>query len=178
MVYPWWLERPLSSSAVEMCCFPAHGCAGFHLDTHSLLECREGEYEILPAMVNMPFSCCYSKEAGKCCQVTAVFNKKSQVSGAEEKGRLISPGSAWLVCGSSRALCTGCWHTQCPGSCETPVMSPPKPSEIPQPWPSLLPAASSLLPARPGQQGVGRWPWRAPICRDPGVPLPPSHHLA
>lgn len=92
MVYPWWLERPLSSSAVEMCCFPAHGCAGFHLDTHSLLECREGEYEILPAMVNMPFSCCYSKEAGKCCQVTAVFNKKSQVSGAEEKGRLISPG--------------------------------------------------------------------------------------
>lgn len=137
---------------------------------------QEGEYGILPAMVKMPFCSCYSKEAGKCCQVTAVFNKSSQVSGAEEKGRLISPGSAWLVCGSSRALCTGCWHTQCPGAWETPVMGP-KPSEIPQPWPSLVPAARSLLPAL-AQQGVGRWPWRAPICRDPGVPLPPSHHLA
>lgn len=39
---PWWLERLLSPQAVELCSFPADGSAGSHLDTHSLLECREG----------------------------------------------------------------------------------------------------------------------------------------
>lgn len=145
------------------------------------MECREREYEILTSMVKMPFSSCYSKEASKWCQVTAVFKKKSQMSGAEEERRLISPGDAWLVVAAAE-----CWvlaHTV-PRGCETPVMGP-KPSKFPSlglPF-SLLPNLC-CLPGQ-GQQGMGRWPWRAPSAERHGptasLPAQPSqqhgHHL-
>lgn len=140
----------------------------------ALLECSEGEDETLTAMVQMSFSSCYSKEASKWCQVTAVFKKKSQMSGTEEARE--ADFSRERLAHGWQQQSTGCWNTQCPGGCETPAVGPKLSEHSPAlAFPS--PAAKSLLPAQAGPAERGQMALESSHLQRRWGPVAPSQAL-